>query len=138
MMQNLPSLVEMERAHIKRDASYDGIFFLAVRTTGVFCRPSCPARKPLPSNIEYFPSAREAVFAGYRPCKRCLGREITFCCLSKSEGAILRYVSSFDRHRAFTRTALLSEELWYDVPGLLPRSETREIVRTDQAGRGSR
>ncbi|TSA23773.1 bifunctional transcriptional activator/DNA repair protein Ada [bacterium] len=70
-MHTRPSLPEMKRAHTKRDASYDGIFFLAVRTTGIFCRPSCPARKPLPSNIEYFPSAREAVFAGYRPCKRC-------------------------------------------------------------------
>ncbi|HTY38107.1 MAG TPA: methylated-DNA--[protein]-cysteine S-methyltransferase [Bacteroidota bacterium] len=70
-MQTLPSLAEMERARARRDASYDGIFFIAVRTTGIFCRPSCPARSPLPENIEYFPSAREAVFAGYRPCKRC-------------------------------------------------------------------
>ena len=70
-MHTRPSLPEMKRAHTRRDASYDGIFFLAVRTTGIFCRPSCPARKPLPTNIEYFQSAREAVFAGYRPCKRC-------------------------------------------------------------------
>ena len=53
------------------DATYDGIFFTAVRTTGIFCRPSCRARKPLPSNIEFFPSIREALFAGYRPCRRC-------------------------------------------------------------------
>ena len=69
--RTLPSIAEMQRAYKKSDAVYDGIFFLGVRTTGVFCRPSCPARKPLPSNVEYFPSAREAVFAGYRPCKRC-------------------------------------------------------------------
>ncbi|MBM3319581.1 MAG: bifunctional transcriptional activator/DNA repair protein Ada [Candidatus Eisenbacteria bacterium] len=61
----------MERACRERDASYDGIFFLAVRTTGVFCRPSCPARRPLPRNVEYFPSAREALKAGYRACMRC-------------------------------------------------------------------
>jgi AraC family transcriptional regulator of adaptative response/methylated-DNA-[protein]-cysteine methyltransferase len=61
----------MARACARRDAGYDGVFFLAVRTTGVFCRPSCPARKPLPKNTEYFPTAREAMFAGYRPCKRC-------------------------------------------------------------------
>jgi len=66
-----PSLLEMERAYKKSDGSYDGIFYLAVRSTGIFCRPSCSARKPLPKNVEYFPSAREAVFAGYRPCKRC-------------------------------------------------------------------
>ncbi len=53
------------------DASYDGIFFTAVRTTGIFCRPSCRARKPLPGNIEFFGSIREALFAGYRPCRRC-------------------------------------------------------------------
>src|SRR5262249_37472754 len=50
---------------------YDGIFFIAVKTTGIFCRPSCPSRPALPRNREFFPSARQAIFAGYRPCKRC-------------------------------------------------------------------
>jgi AraC family transcriptional regulator of adaptative response/methylated-DNA-[protein]-cysteine methyltransferase len=67
----LPSTKEMQRAVRESDPSYDGVFFVAVRTTGIFCRPSCPARKPLPRNCEYFPRAREAVFGGYRPCKRC-------------------------------------------------------------------
>src|SRR5207302_6716963 len=71
VMSSLPSLKEMERAVNDSDASYDGIFFVAVRTTGIFCRPSCPARKPLPRNREYFATAKEALFAGYRPCKRC-------------------------------------------------------------------
>jgi AraC family transcriptional regulator of adaptative response/methylated-DNA-[protein]-cysteine methyltransferase len=62
---------EMQRAYLARDASYDGLFFLAVRTTGIFCRPTCPARKPLPRNVEYFPTSRAALVAGYRPCKRC-------------------------------------------------------------------
>lgn len=70
-MTTMPSQAEMERAFRRRDVSYDGIFFLAVRTTGIFCRPSCPARKPLSHNVEYFHSAREAIFAGYRPCRRC-------------------------------------------------------------------
>ncbi len=61
----------MERAYREGDAAYNGLFFLAVRTTGIFCRPTCPARKPLPKNVEYFASAREALVAGYRPCKRC-------------------------------------------------------------------
>jgi AraC family transcriptional regulator of adaptative response/methylated-DNA-[protein]-cysteine methyltransferase len=67
----LPTAAEMERAFLSRDAAYDGIFFTGVRTTGIFCRPSCPARKPLPANIEYFATVREALFAGYRPCRRC-------------------------------------------------------------------
>jgi len=61
----------MERAYLERDASYNGVFFVAVRTTTIFCRPTCPARKPLPKNVEYFPTARAALSAGYRPCKRC-------------------------------------------------------------------
>jgi AraC family transcriptional regulator of adaptative response/methylated-DNA-[protein]-cysteine methyltransferase len=61
----------MDRACRSRDVSYDGVFYLAVRTTGIFCRPSCPARKPNPDNVEYFGSAREAMFAGYRACLRC-------------------------------------------------------------------
>jgi AraC family transcriptional regulator of adaptative response/methylated-DNA-[protein]-cysteine methyltransferase len=71
IMSHLPPIKEMERASRNRDASYDGIFFIGVKTTGIFCRPSCPAKSPLPQNREYFPSAREAIFAGYRPCKRC-------------------------------------------------------------------
>jgi AraC family transcriptional regulator of adaptative response/methylated-DNA-[protein]-cysteine methyltransferase len=67
----LPSRDEMQRAYLRADASYDGVFFLAVRTTGIFCRPSCSARKPKPENVEFFGVAREAVFAGYRPCLRC-------------------------------------------------------------------
>jgi AraC family transcriptional regulator of adaptative response/methylated-DNA-[protein]-cysteine methyltransferase len=61
----------MERAFLGSDASYDGLFVTAVRTTGIFCRPSCRARKPLPANVEFFASVREALFAGYRPCRRC-------------------------------------------------------------------
>lgn len=70
-MNALPPFSVMERAVKDRDASFDGAFFTAVKTTGVFCRPSCPAKTPLPQNREYYPSARDAIFAGYRPCKRC-------------------------------------------------------------------
>src|SRR5712664_521556 len=69
--QTLPPVREMQRAYLASDPAYDGIFFLAVRTTGIFCKPSCQARKPEPGNVQYYPSAREAIFAGYRPCKRC-------------------------------------------------------------------
>src|SRR6185436_11238523 len=67
----LPSREEMERAFFESNASYDGIFVTGVRTTGIFCRPSCRARKPLVQNIEFFGTVREALFAGYRPCLRC-------------------------------------------------------------------
>ncbi len=63
--------MEMERAYRSKDATYDGIFLMAVRTTGIFCKPSCAARKPLRENVTFYKTAREALFAGYRPCKRC-------------------------------------------------------------------
>ncbi len=65
------SLAEMEQARLRRDAAYNGLFFIGVRTTGIFCRPTCPARTPLARNVEYFATARAALAAGYRPCKRC-------------------------------------------------------------------
>jgi AraC family transcriptional regulator of adaptative response/methylated-DNA-[protein]-cysteine methyltransferase len=71
MTNELPRVKEMQKAVEKRNASYDGIFFMGVRTTGIFCRPSCPAKKPRPDNVQYFGTVRQALFAGYRPCKRC-------------------------------------------------------------------
>lgn len=70
-MQRLPSTTEMQRAYLASDAGYDGVFYLGVRTTGIFCRPSCRAKKPRPENVEFFADPRGATFAGYRPCKRC-------------------------------------------------------------------
>ncbi len=71
----LPPHKEMVRAYLATDTGYDGVFFTAVRTTGIFCRPSCRARKPLPANVEFFGTVKEALFAGYRPCKRCVPLE---------------------------------------------------------------
>jgi len=58
-------------ARLARDKRFDGRFFTAVKTTGIFCRPICPARPPLERNVEYFGTAAEAAAAGYRPCLRC-------------------------------------------------------------------
>lgn len=66
----------MEVAFRQRDASYDGVFYAAVKTTGVFCRPTCPARKPLARNVQFFGSVSDALFAGFRPCKRCRPLEV--------------------------------------------------------------
>lgn len=63
--------IEMERAFYSLDSSWDGRFVAAVHTTGVFCRPSCRVRKPLPRNVEYLPDAAAARAAGYRACLRC-------------------------------------------------------------------
>jgi len=65
-----PGQQEMERAWRRRDPSFDGIFFCAVKTTGIVCRPSCPSRPGL-RNVEFFHGLGPAIAAGYRPCKRC-------------------------------------------------------------------
>ncbi|HKD99874.1 MAG TPA: Ada metal-binding domain-containing protein, partial [Planctomycetota bacterium] len=71
LLSTLPSAAEMFHALVARDAAYEGVFFAAVRTTGIFCRPTCAARKPRPENVEFFASADDARAAGYRPCARC-------------------------------------------------------------------
>jgi AraC family transcriptional regulator of adaptative response / DNA-3-methyladenine glycosylase II len=60
------------RAASTRDARFDGMFVTAVKTTGIYCRPSCPARTPKPANVEFFATAAGAHEHGYRACKRCL------------------------------------------------------------------
>ncbi len=60
-----------EQARLTRDIRFDGLFFTAVKTTGIYCRPVCPAPTPKPSNITYYPSAAAAAAAGFRPCLRC-------------------------------------------------------------------
>lgn len=69
--QARPTDNEMFAALIRRDTSLDGVFVAAIRTTGIFCRPGCGAKKPLRKNVEFFASPREAMHAGYRACMRC-------------------------------------------------------------------
>jgi AraC family transcriptional regulator of adaptative response/methylated-DNA-[protein]-cysteine methyltransferase len=54
-----------------RDAAHDGQFVFAVRSTGIYCRPSCPARRPLRSNVSFHPDPASAESVGFRACKRC-------------------------------------------------------------------
>jgi AraC family transcriptional regulator of adaptative response/methylated-DNA-[protein]-cysteine methyltransferase len=62
---------DFERAFYASDAAYDGRFVAAVRTTGIYCRPSCRVRKPLPKNVTFLADAATARTAGYRACLRC-------------------------------------------------------------------
>ncbi|MDB5284245.1 MAG: O-6-methylguanine methyltransferase, partial [Bacteroidota bacterium] len=61
----------MYQALLDKDASYEGKFFVAVKTTGIFCRPVCTARKPKKENVVFYNTSREAILNGYRPCKIC-------------------------------------------------------------------
>lgn len=58
-------------ALLRKDPQYEGIFFVGVKTTGAFCRSTCPARKPKFENCEFFTTVQEALLASFRPCKRC-------------------------------------------------------------------
>lgn len=59
------------KALLEKDSNYDGIFYVGIKTTGVFCRSTCPARKPKFENCGFYKTAQEALLASYRPCKRC-------------------------------------------------------------------
>lgn len=61
----------MYDALVRKDTEYEGIFFAAIKTTGIFCRPTCTARKPLQKNVEFYFSVKQALDNGYRPCKVC-------------------------------------------------------------------
>src|SRR6476619_7844015 len=61
----------MYRALVNRDPSFEGIFYAGVRTTGIFCRPTCTAKKPERVNVDFFAPPSEALHSGYRPCLRC-------------------------------------------------------------------
>ena len=59
------------RALLERDKGFEGIFWAGIKTTGIFCRPACPARKPKRENVTFFTSIRQAMEQGFRPCRKC-------------------------------------------------------------------
>ena len=67
----LPDRHVCEQARLSRDARFDGLFFTAVTSTRIYCRPVCPAPAPKPQNIVYYRNAAAAEAAGFRPCLRC-------------------------------------------------------------------
>jgi AraC family transcriptional regulator of adaptative response / methylphosphotriester-DNA alkyltransferase methyltransferase len=72
-MKEYLSITDKEKwqAVISCDKGYDGIFLYGVKTTGIYCRPSCKAKAPARKNVFFFNNSTEAAEAGYRPCKRC-------------------------------------------------------------------
>src|SRR6476659_6826660 len=63
-------------AFMRRDRAWDGRVIGAVKTTGIYCKPSCPAKRPRRENVEFFATGDEALAAGYRPCMRCKPDEV--------------------------------------------------------------
>ena len=71
MNHSLPDSETLYSALVSRDSNFEGIFVVGIKTTGIFCRPTCTARKPKRANVEFFASAHDALLAGYRPCRVC-------------------------------------------------------------------
>lgn len=69
---------EKWQAVISCDRKYDGLFFYGVKTTGIFCRPSCRSKTPIRSNVIFFDNAAKAIENGFRPCKRCCPDKVVF------------------------------------------------------------
>ena len=91
---NLPlDIKTCENARLSRDARFDGKFFTGVITTGIFCRPICPARPPKPENVQYYLSAEQAQHAGFTPCKRCFPEQAAVKNLPLK---LKRIIQSFD------------------------------------------
>jgi AraC family transcriptional regulator, regulatory protein of adaptative response / methylated-DNA-[protein]-cysteine methyltransferase len=70
-MNKLPTQTTMYQALMNRDTTFEGVFWVAVKSTGIFCRPTCHSKKPKLENVEFFATSGEALYAGYRPCLRC-------------------------------------------------------------------
>lgn len=69
-MNNLSNDI-MYQASFEKNPEFEGVFWMGVKTTGIFCRPTCTARKPKPENVEFFDNTKDAIKKGYRPCKVC-------------------------------------------------------------------
>ena len=94
---------ECERARVRRDRRFDGLFFSGVRTTRIYCRPVCPVRPAKAANVMFYPSAAAAELAGFRPCLRCRPEAAPFSPAWKgTRTTVERALRLFDRLRELT------------------------------------
>lgn len=134
------------RATLDRDRRADGDFVLAVRSTRIYCRPSCPARRPLRRNVTFFRTREEAEEQGYRPCRRCRPNEMPAASALVTRAAELLAESSDEMLRLSqvarelrTNTAML-RRAFRQVTGLTPRelAEALRVKRFKQLLRSGR
>ncbi|NUS38342.1 MAG: DNA-3-methyladenine glycosylase 2 family protein [Lysobacter sp.] len=104
MSTAMPDSHVCEQARLSRDPRFDGLFFTAVTSTHIYCRPVCPAPTPKPKNVTYFPSAAAAEAAGFRPCLRCRPE------LSPDDGAWRRGDDAMARALKLIDAGLLAEQ----------------------------
>jgi len=104
-----------------RDRAMDGRFVVAVRTTGIYCKPSCPARRPRRAHIEIWPDAATAREKGYRPCLRCRPDDV-----ARDRAAVARAVALIESGEGVPVLAALAAQVGY-APHHFQRLFTREI-----------
>jgi len=111
-------------AVLERDRGRDGAFVYAVRTTGVYCKPSCPSRRPRRANVSFFPTPEDAERSGYRPCRRCRPHATTGTPTERSVTAAREYL---DQHaEAPVTLRRLAREVGLS-PAYLQRAFTRLV-----------
>ncbi len=136
-------------ALVGRDARADGSFFYAVKTTGVYCRPSCAARTPRPENVELYADAPSAERAGFRPCKRCKPGQPSLAEAHRTRvSELCRFIQSAEHMPSLEELASRAELSRYHlhrvfkaVTGVTPRAYARaqrsERVRAELGREGS-
>jgi len=135
------------QAVVERDKALDGAFVFAVSSTGVFCRPSCPSRRPRRENVKFFEHATAAEQAGYRACLRCRPKAVDGNPQSAMVRAICRYIEQHieDRltlgglSRAFRRSPFHLQRMFKAVLGVSPKAyidacRLRQVKQNLQAG----
>lgn len=110
----------MYNAIVAKDASFEGTFITGVKTTGIFCRPTCTARKPKAENVEFFKTANEAISKGYRPCKICRPLEL----IGETPGDIKQLLQELEKDPS---TKLRDEDLV--ARGLEPHTIRRWFLK---------
>lgn len=115
MIEDPERQARMREAFTARDRSQDGCFVAAVRSTGVYCRPSCPARRPRPENLAFYPDCAAAEAAGFRPCKRCRPDEA-----ARDAEAVTRAVATLNAAEGTVPLAMLADLAGYS-PGHFQR-----------------
>jgi len=118
------------RAVAARDRRHDGTFVYAVSTTGVYCRPSCPARRPLRENVSFFETAATAEQAGYRPCRRCRPHSADGTSTERSVRAARAFLDSHEQETV--SLAQLAREVGLS-PWHLQRAFTRLVGLSPKA-----
>jgi AraC family transcriptional regulator, regulatory protein of adaptative response / methylated-DNA-[protein]-cysteine methyltransferase len=145
--RNSPHEEAMWQSVLARDPSHDGAFVFAVSSTGIYCRPSCPAKHPLRANVTFFRNPYEAEMAGYRACLRCKPKAVEGNANLKLVKSVCRYIERHldesitlsDLGSAFSRSPFHLQRTFKAVLGVSPRAyaescRMEQLKRNLQAG----